>query len=181
MKFLNVAAVAIVLFIVVTSACEISSAGTMQDVPRALKVQAGEKLSLETYATGVQIYECKASKDNPTQFEWSFKAPEAELFNSAGKSIGKHYAGPAWESVDASKVVGEVKAKDPGPDPDAIPWLLLSAKSTVGSGVFGHTQSIQRLHTVGGKAPADGCNQAQLGKEIRVPYKATYDFYVAKP
>ena len=115
------------------------------------------------------------------RFEWSFKAPEAELFDSDGKKIGRHYAGPTWEANDGSKVVGEVKAKDNGPDPNAIPWLLLSAKSTSGSGIFSQTQSIQRLNTVGGQAPAEGCNQAQFGKETRVPYKAKYYFYIARP
>lgn len=156
-------------------------AGTMTEVPEALKAPATQVLSLETQAAGVQIYECKASKDDPTRFEWVFKAPEAELFDSAGKKIGRHYAGPTWESNDASKVVGEVRAKDNGPDPNAIPWLLLSAKSNSGSGVFSQTQSIQRLYTSGGKAPAEVCDQAQSGKEARVPYKAKYYFYNAKP
>lgn len=170
-----------VLLIALASACAISKAATIPDVPEGLKVQAGEQLTLEAHATGVQIYECKAGKDDPSRFEWVFKAPEADLFDSSGKKIGKHYAGPTWESIDGSKVVGEMKAKDPGPDPNAIPWLLLSAKSTMGKGAFGQTQAIQRLHTVGGKAPADGCTQAQAGTQTRVPYKATYDFYVAKP
>jgi hypothetical protein len=78
-------------------------------------------------------------------------------------------------------VVGEVKARDNGPDPNSIPWLLLSAKSSSGNGVFSQMQSIQRVHTVGGKAPAEGCNQAQVGKEVRVPYKALYYFYNARP
>jgi hypothetical protein len=78
-------------------------------------------------------------------------------------------------------VVGEVKARDDGPSANAIPWLLLSAKSTSGNGVFGRTQGIQRLYTVGGKAPGAGCNRARLGKEARVAYKATYYFYVARP
>ena len=156
-------------------------AGTMPEVPEALKVPANQVLSLETQAAGVQIYECKASKDDPTRFEWAFKAPEAELFDSTGKKIGRHYAGPTWESNDGSKVVGEVKAKDNGPDPNAIPWLLLSAKSTSGNGVLSQTQSIQRLQTAGGKAPVEGCTQAQVGKEARVTYKANYYFYIAKP
>ena len=156
-------------------------AGTMSEVPEALKVPATQVLSLETQAAGVQIYECKASKDDSTRFEWAFKAPEAELFDSAGKMIGKHYAGPTWESNDGSKVVGEVKARDNGPDPNAIPWLLMSAKSTSGSGIFSQTQSIQRLHTVGGKAPVEGCIKAQVGKEARVTYKAKYSFYIARP
>ena len=150
-------------------------------VPDVLKVSAAQELSLEVQATGVQIYECKASKDEPTRFEWVFKAPEAVLLDRAGKKIGRHYAGPTWESDDGSKVVGEVKAKDNGPDPDAIPWLLLTAKSTSGKGVFGGVQSIQRVNTSGGKAPAEGCDESQLGKESRAAYKATYRFYSAKP
>ena len=154
---------------------------TTATVPEKLEVPDTQKLSLEVKATGVQIYACNSSKTNPARFEWVFKAPEADLFDSAGKKIGSHYAGPTWESTDGSKVVGELKAKDDGPDPAAIPWLLLSAKSTSGTGVFARTLSIQRLRTVGGKAPADGCDQAHAGQEARIPYKATYAFSVAKP
>ena len=151
-------------------------------VPENLRAPAGQVLSLEAQATGVQIYECDSSKTDPARFEWIFKAPEADLFDDAGRKIGKHYAGPTWESNDGSKVLGEVKARDEGPDAGAIPWLLLTAKSTSGSGVLGQTQSIQRVRTVGGKAPAQGCSsQGQTGKEARVPYKATYYFYAARP
>ena len=154
---------------------------TASAIPEKLKIPDTQTLALEVKATGVQIYTCSASKADPARFEWVFKAPEADLFDSAGKKIGSHYAGPTWESTDGSKVVGEVKAKDDGPDPAAIPWLLLSAKSTSGTGVFTRTLSIQRLHTVGGKAPADGCDQGHAGQEARIPYKATYAFSVAKP
>ncbi|HXY54634.1 MAG TPA: DUF3455 domain-containing protein [Nitrospirota bacterium] len=170
-----------VSIIVLFAGFAVVKAGTMPEVPETLKAPANQVLLLETQATGVQIYECKASKDDRTRFEWVFKAPEADLFDSAGKKIGRHYAGPTWESSDGSKVVGEVKARDNGPDPNAIPWLLLSAKSNSGNGVFSKTQSIQRLYTSGGKAPAEGCKQAQEGKEVRVPYKAKYYFYTAKP
>src|ERR1017187_9585046 len=92
---------------------------TTAAVPEKLKVPDTQKLSLEVKATGVQIYACNSSKANPARFEWVFKAPEADLLDSAGKKIGSHYAGPTWESTDGSKVVGELKAKDDGPDPAA--------------------------------------------------------------
>src|SRR5258707_5804902 len=158
----------------ILAGCAASKVGTNPLVPENLKVPAGQTLSLVSPATGVQIYECGASRTDPTKFEWVFKAPEADLFDLSGKRIGKHYAGPTWESNDGSKVVGEVKARDDGPSASAIPWLLLSAKSTSGSGAFSRTQAIQRLYTVGGKAPAAGCSKGQRGKEARVPYKATY-------
>jgi len=150
-------------------------------IPDSLKVPPTQLLALETHATGVQIYECKASKDSPTGFDWVFLAPEADLIDTAGIKVAKHYAGPTWEAIDGSKVVGEVKARDDGPDAKAIPWLLLNAKSTAGKGMLGQTTSIQRLQTGGGKAPGDSCTQAQLGTQARVPYEATYLFYVAKP
>ena len=181
MKQRQVTAIAKVSLVALLAGCAISNAGTIPGIPETLKVPETQVLSLETQSTGVQIYECKASKDDPMRFEWVFKAPEAELFDSVGKRIGKHYAGPTWESNDGSKVVGEVRARDNGPDPKAIPWLLMSAKSTSGSGVFSQTQSIQRLYTSGGITPAEGCTQAQVGKEARVTYKAKYYFYIAKP
>jgi len=152
-------------------------------IPDSLKPPAGEALALASKADGVQVYECAASKDSPAtaaRFEWVFKAPEADLFDNKGKRIGRHYAGPTWESLDGSKVSATVAARDDGPDAGAIPWLLLTTKAASGAGAFGHTRSIQRVSTVGGKAPAGGCTQAQSGQQLRVPYKATYYFYVSR-
>jgi hypothetical protein len=170
-----------VSLIALLACCATTTIGTIPAVSETLRVPMTQVLSLEARAAGVQIYECKASKDDPMKFEWAFKAPEADLFDRDGKKIGRHYAGPTWESIDGSNVVGEVRAHDNGPDSDAIPWLLLSAKSSSGNGVFSRTQSIQRVQTAGGKAPSEGCSQAQESKEARVPYKAMYYFYSARP
>ena len=150
-------------------------------VPDTLKVSPTDTLSFAANAKGVQIYECRAKKDDATQYEWVLKAPEADLFDGRGEKIGRHYGGPTWESSDGSKVVGEVKGSEPSPDANAIPWLLLGAKKHEGNGAFSRVNSIQRLETVGGKAPAGGCDQSSMGKELRVPYSAVYYFYVSKP
>jgi hypothetical protein len=180
MKQRTLTTIATLSFAMLLAGGSTTNAGTVPDVPEALKVPATQVLFLETNATGVQIYECKAGKDDPSRFEWVFKAPEAELFDNTGERIGKHYAGPTWESNDGSRVVGAVRAKDSGPDPAAIPWLLLDAKATSGTGQLSQTQSIQRLYTTGGVAPAGGCNKALDGKETQAPYKAKYYFYKAK-
>jgi hypothetical protein len=142
-----------------------------------LQPPASQDLTLVAYAQGVQIYTCQAAANDASRYDWTFKAPEAVLADRGGKTIGKHYAGPTWESNDGSKVVGQVQANDPGPDANAIPWLLLGAKSNSGMGVFERTQSIQRVQTVAGKAPGAGCSPADAGKEARVPYQAIYYFY----
>jgi uncharacterized protein (DUF2147 family) len=150
-------------------------------VPAPLQVPAGEVLAIPARGVGVQIYECAAAQDDPARATWTLKAPEAEIQDESGLTLGKHYGGPTWEGTDGSKVVGEVVAKVDGPDAAAVPWLLLHAKSTSGTGMFAHVTSIQRLHSVGGKAPATGCDAKQLGKELRVPYTADYRFFTADP
>ena len=147
------------------------------DVPAQLRPPAGQTVFLEALASGVQVYECTAKPDQPAAFEWVFRAPEATLVDRSGRPLGKHYAGPTWESVDGSTVVGEVKARDPGPGPSAIPWLLLASKSTTGAGIFSQTKSIQRVQTVGGVAPTQPCTAANAKQVARVPYTALYYFY----
>ena len=166
-----------VLPAVVLAACGCASAPAPPDAPAKLHPPAGEVLFLEARGSGVQIYECVLKTDQPP--EWKFRAPEAALVDDSGHSLGKHYAGPTWESNDGSSVVGEVKARDAGPDKNAIPWLLLAAKSTAGSGAFSATTSIQRLQTAGGVAPSEACGTAHAGQVVRIPYTAMYYFYRA--
>jgi Protein of unknown function (DUF3455) len=151
------------------------------EVPQALRAPADQTVFVEALASGVQIYECAPKADQPSTWEWSFRAPEAALMDRAGRPVGKHYAGPTWESIDGSTVVGEIKSRDPGPDKAAIPWLLLTAKATGGSGLFSQTRSIQRVQTSGGVAPARPCTSENAKQVARVPYSATYYFYRAVP
>jgi hypothetical protein len=163
--------------LVATAAAHSGAEPGIDMIPDGLQPPSGQVLALAVQGTGVQIYECKAAKEDPSRFSWTLKAPEADLKDLSGNFVGKHYAGPTWEASDGSKVVGEVVAKHDAPDPASIPWLLLRAKSTSGSGLFSAIASIQRLQTSGGSAPALKCDNSQSGKESRVPYSALYRFY----
>jgi len=167
--------------IALSSGCTTSPSIVPPEAPQTLRPPSDQIVFVEALATGVQIYECAPKADQPSAFEWSFRAPEAALVDRAGRPLGKHYAGPTWESTDGSTVVGEIKARDPGPDKSAIPWLLLSAKSTGGSGLFSQTRSIQRVQTSGGIAPAQVCSSENAKQVARVPYTATYYFYRVAP
>jgi hypothetical protein len=159
--------------------CAATPVSSAVDVPAELRVAPPAVLTLQAHAKGVQIYQCSAAKDDAARFDWQLKSPEADLFDQAGVKIGRHYAGPTWEARDGSKVTGTLIARAGAPDPSAIAWLLLSAKSASASGVFSGVQFIQRLHTAGGNAPAGGCNQAAAGQEVRVAYSADYRFFRA--
>ena len=144
------------------------------NVPDKLKPPANESLAMIVSAKGVQIYECRAKKDQAGAYEWAFVAPEADLFDTNGSKIGRHYAGPHWESTDGSKIAGTVKANSDAPQADAIPWLLLVTKSVGPQGSFSKITSIQRVNTVGGVAPKTGCSQSTVGTNERIPYTADY-------
>lgn len=150
------------------------------NVPEKLAVGTNETLRMVVPARGVQIYECRARKDQPGAYEWAFVAPEAELYDLRGNRIGLHYAGPHWESADGSKIVGALKERADAPASGAIPWLLLSAKSVGPEGAFSKVTSIQRVNTAGGAAPAEGCSSANAGAKARRDYTTDYYFFSAR-
>ena len=137
------------------------------EVPDEIAVPDGNKVHFHGFGVGVQIYTWNGSS-------WGTAVPEATLFNAEG-IVAIHFAGPTWESNSGSQVVGALPPKAVTVDPDAIPWLRLSAKSTEGPGIFANTTYIQRVNTTGGKSPSvDG---AFVGQVARVPYTADYFFY----
>jgi len=146
-------------------------------IPENLEPPADSVLLFTLEARGVQIYVCEADPNEATSFVWTFKAPQAELLNERGEVVGSHFAGPTWQGQDGSAVIGAVLERAAAPDAGAIPWLLLEAKDHQGSGAFSRIAHIQRLDTVGGIPPTEGCDEAHAGEEVRAPYEATYAFF----
>jgi hypothetical protein len=149
----------------------------LPEIPAALAVPAGNKFAFSFHAEGVQIYACTANTSGGAS--WVFQAPQADLFGKHGRFAGTHYAGPTWESVDGSSVVG-TKLAAATVDATAIPWLLLKAASHDGDGRMEKVTYIQRLETTAGLAPATGCDVSHLGAVANVDYTATYAFYKAQ-
>ena len=173
--------IGIVVLVLFVAGCASMQYAPAAEVPENLKPAANESLAMIVPARGAQIYECRASKDRAGEYDWAFIAPEAELFDASGtKKIGRHFAGPHWEAADGSVVQGVTKARADAPDANAIPWLLLTAKSVGKEGSFSRVTSVQRIHTVGGVAPK-GCFEAEAGMRLRIGYSADYVFYAPKP
>jgi len=148
--------------------------------PASLAPDANESLAMVVAAKGVQVYECRAAKDAADKYAWTFVAPEAELFDAAGRTIGRHGAGPNWQASDGSKVTGTVKARADAPIAGAIPWLLLRTKDAGPDGTFSKVTSIQRVNTVGGVMPAAGCARDTAGTTARVAYTADYRLFTVR-
>lgn len=131
--------------------------------------------AIEAFGKGVQVYVCKAASGGT--YAWALKGPDATLRDASGRVIGKHFAGPSWQANDGSLVVAEPLNVSPSPNPDAIPWLVLRARSHAGAGQMADVDYIVRTRTEGGMAPASGCDASHVNAEVRVPYGAIYLFF----
>jgi hypothetical protein len=153
-------------------------------IPDSLQPPAGNRLLLQTYARGVQIYQVKRSATDPTVFLWVNIAPSATLYARPDftNEVAIHYAGPTWEFTKGpykgTKVVA-TKLRSSIQDVTAIPWLLLKAVDSLSS-PGNKVTYIQRLCTAGGLAPAKPADEAHLGQLDSIPYTASYIFYASK-
>jgi hypothetical protein len=155
------------LLLIVSLCC--AAAGASAQVPAA--VAAPDEATVASFqAAGAQIYECKTGSDG--RLSWAFREPIATLVLD-GKTVGRHYAGPTWEDVDGSAVVGKAIGNAPGATPNDIPWLKLEAVSHRGSGILSAVTTVQRLETHGGMLDGS-CDRA--GALQSVPYSAVYVF-----
>ena len=145
-------------------------AQTSPKIPTNLKPPANETLARRAQAIGDQVYICDGTN-------WTLLRPDAKLLDETGKQTGSHFGGPTWEWSDGSRVIGR-PAANAIPDPNSIPWLLLTAVDHQGEGVMKNVSSIQRVSTKGGKPPAQGCDASHKGQEYRSHYTAVYYFYV---
>ncbi|MEI4484520.1 MULTISPECIES: DUF3455 domain-containing protein [unclassified Phyllobacterium] len=151
------------------AAVAVDSDALAANFPAGLSAEGKTQL-LTVHAEGVQIYECKA--DPVGGLKWQFREPLATLLKD-GKTVGRHFAGPSWELVSGSAVVGKVEAQAPGATPSDIAVLELSVIKRRGTGELEKTTTIQRLDTKGGVF-SGSCNMP--GMFHLEPYTAEYVF-----
>ena len=145
--------------------------GALAQTPAAIAAP-GEKIVATFHAEGAQIYECKLGNDG--KLAWVFREPIATLLLD-GKTVGRHYAGPTWEHMDGSAVIGKVLSNAPGAMVNDIPWLKLDVVNHRGSGTLADVTTVQRINTHGG-ASQGVCDQA--GAFRSVSYSADYVFLI---
>lgn len=152
-----------------TLAAAVASAGSARADAPAQLAAPGTTVIATWIGEGAQIYECKMQEG---KLAWVFREPIATLIGD-GKTAGRHYAGPSWESTDGSTIVAKVAANAPGATANDIPQLKLEVVRHSGSGLLADVTFVQRLDTHGG-ALQGACET--VGAFQSVPYSATYVF-----
>jgi hypothetical protein len=162
-------------------------------MPGNIVVDAPNVPYLLGHGVGTQNYVCLPTADGAVA--WSLFTPEATLFSDEAGQLTTHFFSispksnvirATWESSKDSSMVW-AKAIEQSLDenfvkPGAVAWVKLQEDGTkagpTGGGKLTVTTFIQRVNTVGGAAPATGCDQPpQIGSKAFVPYTADYIFY----
>jgi hypothetical protein len=168
---------------------------TPPPVPASLKVPAPNEAFLLGRGVGTQNYVCQPSS-SLGRVVWTLSTPQATLFSDQADQLTTHFFSPnpveggivraTWQdSQDTSTVWARAIASVADPNESgAIDWVLLQAVGTkvgpTGGNTLSRTTFVQRLNTVGGSAPATGCDVLpDAGRKAFVPYTADYFFYKA--
>ena len=166
---------------------------TPPPVPAGLEVEAPNEAFLLGRGVGTQNYVCQPA-DSLGRVAWTLFTPVATLFSDQQEQLTTHFFSPnpeegvivraAWQdSRDTSIVWARVITSVPDPNASgAIAWLKLQAagaqEGPTGGDTLSRTTFIQRVNTVGGSAPATGCEiPTDVGRKVFVPYAADYFFY----
>lgn len=154
---------------------------TCAPIPGILNVPEGNKLVLQTFAKGVQIYQVRRKATDPNVFEWVNIAPSATLYAKPEfvNPLIDHFAGPSWRFIkgpEKDETVVATRSQGITVDQTAIQWLLLQAVDSL-STQNNKITFIHRICTVGGLAPKTVPNEAILGQIDSIPYTASYLFY----
>jgi hypothetical protein len=174
---------------------------TPPQVPDNIKVEDGFVPFLVGHADGTQNYVCRPAGAG---FAYALFTPEATLFNGHDKQLITHYFSPnpeeantdprvdgnlmiraTWQHLDTSTIWAKVHQQPTGVaivDPDSVAWLLLDVVGHLvgpnGGATLFPAQFVQRVNTVGGNPPKEGCSSlADVGKEAFVHYNADYFFW----
>ena len=165
-------------------------------VPAAYHIQESEKLVIPAsvdlpanlpegnkrvatyYAEGVQQYKAVQVGIDPVNYAWSFVGPKADLIDITNRTVGSHGAGRHWQIFSSNCIFAQAYNPPkiaPSSDVNSIDWLLLMPKiGKPATGIFANVAYIQRIATVGGKAPS--VPPTSLSQTADVPYTAIYRF-----
>ena len=153
------------------------SAYAQSQLPENIRVPEGHKVAMKTVGVGEITYECKEKANAPSQMEWTFVGPKAQLNDTNGKQIGTYFGPPAtWQALDGSKVTCTQLAVAPAGTGN-LPYQLVKANPAEGKGAMSGVTYIQRVALKGGVAPSGECSAANKGQQQVVKYQADYIFW----
>jgi hypothetical protein len=153
---------------------------SLPDVPDAIKAPVDEHVAGRFHIEAVETYACRAAAtDGGMAYAWisiMFDAKIEDWDTHAVIGTHTHAPAPTFTSNDGSSVVGKPVAQVPSPTGTGGPWLLLSAVSHSGTGMFSNVTSLQRINTAGASSPQATCD-ATTNPTAQQTVNGSSDFY----
>ena len=167
---------------------------TPPSVPAGLEVPPPNVAFLVGHAIGTQNYECQPSPPSDASpgryLRHRRRCSATRKINSSPTSsappLKTRSCAPRGKTPGTRARCGRraiAAVADPN-ESGAIAWVKLQTAGTAvgptGGTTLSKTTFVQRVNTVGGSAPATGCNvPTDIGRKAFVPYTADYFFYQA--
>jgi hypothetical protein len=172
---------------------------TPPNVPDAIKAPTGEHVAGRFHVVAVETFACEPASvdagadasltdagatdaslaDAGASYSWRSILLDAKIEDwDTNAVIGQHTHTPAptFTSNDGSSVVGKPVAQVPSPTGSGGPWLLITAVSHGGTGIFSNVTSLQRINTAGGAPPTAPCD-ATTDPTAHQTVNGSADFY----
>ncbi|HWP12635.1 MAG TPA: DUF3455 domain-containing protein [Ramlibacter sp.] len=177
---LGAAGLAPLLLLAACAANPISKPFDQSGLPAAVRVPAGNKVSIVLAGNGEMTYQCRHLGSATGRHGWVFVAPDTKLMDGGGTQVGRYFGTPAtWDYWAGSRVTGNEVATAPG-GAGNLPLQLVKANPATGSqGAMTGTTFIQRVNVQGGVAPDAPCEWINVGQTRAIKYQADYVFYRA--
>ena len=149
-------------------------------LPEAIRVPAGQQISLQAHGSGELLYTCQAIKRAPFEYAWLLQASSMRLQDSAGRVIN-YYPGTRsrWVHGDGSELVTQ-SSVEAAADNVNLPQqraMVEAPSKAVASGVLGKVTYVQTLRNVGGVVTTKPCIAGNLGMRVSVPLESDYVFW----
>ena len=166
---------------------------TPPTVPATLAVPNGATLAIHDHAIGQQVYTCTAMSSGgaggggaraaraaagTTTYSWVLKQPDAKLYDME-RHPGRHARRRAELDVHVDGSIANGTKIAQADSPQSAPSLGCSSKRRrpVPRACSATITYVQRANTIGGKAPATGCDSTTVNTDKGVDYSADYYFF----
>jgi hypothetical protein len=141
-------------------------------IPRAVRAPTGHVLLGHLTGRGTATFTLQADPRDANRLIWVMTDDHGgELLDDTGNVVA-HRDGTHWAAENGQRLTTEPVASVSRPG--HVPWVLYRTSGAESGGLFGGTQFVEQIHTIGG--PRRSTSQ-EAGAQMQAEYTADYYFY----
>lgn len=161
-----------VLFSVCLGSVALAGCSSLLFNPVSAPKQASLSASFE--GSGFQQFQCAVDQNG---FYWRFIAPDVQIKDVNGHLYAKQGPDFAFTAADGSALRAKITASETSGSNSRMKDVLFEVSSQGNpTGKLSEFRWVKRTNATGG-IPFASCRKENLGIFLKVPFRATYEFY----